>query len=65
MNHRSTLHDIELDVGIFSTTACKALEEDFTMSIRQCREITLKNLNRFYAWLLALGQIPRLLRYWL
>jgi hypothetical protein len=25
----------------------------------------LKNINRFYAWLLVVGQIPRLLRYWL
>lgn len=65
MNHRSFLHDIELDVELLSAPSRRAIEEDFTGSLAQCREITLKNISRFYAWLLALGQIPRLLRYWL
>lgn len=65
MNHRSQLHDIELDVQIFSEEAIKQVAEDFIVSIGSCRQITLKNINRFYAWLLVIGQIPRLLRYWL
>lgn len=65
MNHRSMLHDIELDVGIFTADACAALEHDFIAGMQQSRAITLENLGHFYAWLLAFGQIPRLLRYWL
>jgi cardiolipin synthase len=65
MNHRSQLHDIELDVQIFSDEAIKSISDDFTNSVGGARQITLKNINRFYAWLLVVGQIPRLLRYWL
>lgn len=65
MNHRSTLHDIELDIELFAKLSREQMENDFAASIQKCREITLDNLNRFYAWLLAFGQIPRLLRYWL
>jgi cardiolipin synthase len=65
MNHRSALHDIELDIELFTAESRNVLEGDFIASLQQCREITLANLSRFYAWLLAFGQIPRLLRYWL
>ncbi len=65
MNHRSTLHDVELDIEIFSLEARQIIEQDMNDTVQLCREITLENLSRFYAWLLAFGQIPRLLRYWL
>jgi cardiolipin synthase A/B len=65
MNHRSTLHDVELDIELFSQESRYLMENDFVFNIGKCREITLENLSRFYAWLLAFGQIPRLLRYWL
>lgn len=65
MNHRSMLHDVELDVQIFSQDAKKQIADDFLASMGSCRQITLKNISRFYAWLLVIGQIPRLLRYWL
>jgi cardiolipin synthase len=65
MNHRSMLHDVELDVQIFSAQAKQQIADDFLAGVSACRRITLKNINRFYAWLLVIGQIPRLLRYWL
>lgn len=65
MNHRSVLHDIELDIELFTPQAQQVVEQDFVASLQQCREITLKNPRRFYVWLLAFGQIPRLLRYWM
>jgi cardiolipin synthase len=65
MNHRSLLHDVELDIQLFSLQAKKDIADDFISSIENCRTITLENISRFYAWLLAFGQIPRLLRYWL
>ena len=65
MNHRSALHDVELDIEIFSKESIKHIEGDFSSSKKKCRDITLENISSFYAWLLAFGQIPRLLRYWL
>ncbi|HSC76063.1 MAG TPA: phospholipase D-like domain-containing protein [Pseudomonadales bacterium] len=65
MNHRSLLHDVELDIQLFSPQVKTDIADDFMASMENCRTITLENINRFYAWLLALGQIPRLLRYWL
>lgn len=65
MNHRSSLHDIEIDIPLFAPASLQALDSDFRQSLQHCREITLDNLGRFYAGLLAFGQIPRLLRYWL
>jgi cardiolipin synthase len=65
MNHRSALHDIEMDIELFSQESIVIMEKDFSDSVKKCRNITLENIGRFYAWLLAFGQIPRLLRYWL
>ena len=65
MNHRSTLHDVELDIELFSEESRLIMEKSFLHDLVGCREITLENLSRFYAWLLAFGRIPRFLRYWL
>jgi cardiolipin synthase len=65
MNHRSALHDVEMDIELFSIESIELMERDFIGSVKKCREITLENIGRFYAWLLAFGQIPRMLRYWL
>jgi cardiolipin synthase len=65
MNHRSILHDVELDIELYDPRTSKQIEQDILASMLQSREITLGNINRFYAWLLAFGHIPRLLRYWL
>ncbi|MEZ5538635.1 MAG: phosphatidylserine/phosphatidylglycerophosphate/cardiolipin synthase family protein [Pseudomonadales bacterium] len=65
MNHRSMLHDIELDIPLYSTQSRNDIEKDCLFLVENSREITIKNINKFYAWLLVFGQIPRLLRYWL
>ncbi|HQQ62188.1 MAG TPA: phospholipase D-like domain-containing protein [Pseudomonadales bacterium] len=65
MNHRSALHDVELDIELFSQESVDIMVNDFQGSLQKCRNITLKNISRFYMWLLILGRIPRLLRYWL
>lgn len=65
LNHRSMLHDIELDIPLYAQYSQIAMEKEFCYLLANSREITQKNINRFYAWLLVLGQIPRLLRYWL
>lgn len=65
MNHRSVLHDVELDVQVFSPPVLRAIEQDFSDSYRQNPEVTLEHINRFSVWLLVFGHIPRLLRYWM
>lgn len=65
MNHRSILHDTELDISLFCASSRTQVIQDFSQSLIQCREITLKDMGRFRTWLLLIGQIPRLLRYWL
>lgn len=65
MNHRSILHDVELDIQLFSDISHRDAKTDFVNSLQSCREITVENLSKFYTWLLVLGQIPRWLRYWL
>ena len=65
MNHRSALHDVELDVELFSVASRDSVVNAFQSSLAKCRDITLSNISRFYMWLLLLGHIPRLLRYWL
>ena len=65
MNHRSVLHDVELDVEVFSPAVLQAVEEDFIQNFQQNAEVTVERVNRLSMWLLMLGHIPRLLRYWL
>ncbi len=65
MNHRSVLHDVELDVEVFSPAVLQAVEEDFIQNFQQNTEVTVERVNRLSMWLLMLGHIPRLLRYWL
>jgi cardiolipin synthase len=65
MNHRSVLHDVELDVEVFSPAVLQAMEADFDSCFASSKEMTLKNVNRFSLWFVIRGHIPRLLRYWL
>ena len=64
LNHRSLLHDLELDVlldketTIADLTAC--MEQDRSQSVR----ITLEDLPRYQLSIL-MGWLPRLSRYWL
>jgi cardiolipin synthase len=65
MNHRSLLHDIELDIELFKPSSIESIENHFQEMVQNSKEITAENISKRYARLVMLGQIPRLLRYWL
>ena len=65
MNHRSLLHDVELDIELFSTEVIDAARQDFQQQCETALALSLRGRNRLSVWLLAMGYIPRLLRYWM
>jgi cardiolipin synthase len=65
MNHRSMLHDVELDVEVFKPDVLAAVDADFREQFARCETLSLAGRNRLSAWVLALGMIPRILRYWM
>lgn len=65
MNHRSSLHDIELDIDLFSPAAHRDVEAEFLRNINDSRELTANNLPYIYGRWRFIGLLPRLLRYFL
>lgn len=65
MNYRSLLHDVELDIEVFSPTVITAITDDFRQQFAGSPALSLAGRNRLSVWVLALGYIPRLLRYWM
>ena len=64
LNHRSLLHDLELDVVLTTPKAVRDLENQFVEDMNISKKITPKHLQR-RAWYFSIAWIPRLLRYWL
>lgn len=63
-NHRSYLHDLELDIVLQSDHSKELLESFFLKDLEHSTEITLEDIG-FGKRLIWLGWIPRLLRYWM
>ncbi len=63
-NHRSFLHDLELDIALTTKAARQALESRFKADTKEATQITHKQLVS-RTWSIYLGWIPRLVRYWL
>jgi cardiolipin synthase len=63
-NHRSLLHDLELDVLIHQQTSIQELETQLLQDMQLSRAVTIEELPR-YRKLLLLSWIPRLIRYWM
>ncbi len=63
-NHRSYLHDLELDIVLHSPQAKRELESYFMRDVTEAKEVKLKELGG-HRHRVLLGWIPRLLRYWL
>lgn len=63
-NHRSFLHDLELDIVLHTDGSKQQLEACFLHDLNQATEVRLEDIGfrRRLAWL---GWIPRLLRYWM
>ncbi len=63
-NHRSFLHDLELDLVLNTAHAKSTLEASFLTDMDASQEISYQTLNWFKR-LSVIGWLPRLLRYWL
>ncbi len=62
-NHRSFIHDLELDVFVTQTEAQQDLEQIFKQDLSQAKPITLPAPSRALGARL-LGWLAKLLRYW-
>ncbi|BFM16072.1 phospholipase D-like domain-containing protein [Maricurvus nonylphenolicus] len=62
-NHRSYLHDQELDIILSKAQSITALEQQFYRDQLASQEV-LFNANKGWRWKI-LGHLPRLLRYWM
>jgi len=63
-NHRSFLHDLELDVTLRSKKSQTTLEKQFIADCNKATKITRKQLEKL-GWAAYIAWLPRLLRYWL
>lgn len=43
LNHRSLLHDLEVDAVLTDAESCRSLREQFELDLSNCRQITLEN----------------------
>jgi cardiolipin synthase len=46
LNHRSLLHDLEVDAVLTNAESCRSLREQFERDLLSCRRITLENWNQ-------------------
>lgn len=65
LNHRSLLHDLEIDVVITSTKAKKTLEQQFLMDLTQSREIHWIEWNKRSFWRKIIGRLILYIKYWI
>lgn len=66
LNHRSLLHDLEVDVSVFTSDAKKILEQAFLKDLTQSRELKLNNWKSSRPFLQRfLGQLVLYLKYWI
>lgn len=65
MNHRSLIHDLELEMVITETSALQELETQWDQDLRQSRSLTIAELSATPWWRKILGKTLYLFRYWL
>ncbi len=63
-NHRSFLHDLELDIGLSKANSKQLMETWFLQDQDQSRRVTFQH-RHISGWGNMLGWFSRLLRYWL
>jgi cardiolipin synthase A/B len=64
LNHRSFLHDLELDVILTQPSTVNHMQEQFITDMSLSKRVTTQHLKS-RAWYLSIAWVPRLLRYWL
>ena len=65
LNHRSLMHDLEVDINITTPEAKKDLELQFLEDLKNSKEITLKEWNKRPLWQRAMGRLALYLKYWI
>jgi cardiolipin synthase len=65
LNHRSLIHDLEVDVVLTAERARMSVDTQFLLDQEQCEEMTVERLERT-SWLgRTLGRALLLFRYWM
>lgn len=64
LNHRSLLHDLEIDINIRTEESKQSLEKQFLLDLQQSQEITLKSWRKPPFYQRFFGGILLYLKYW-
>ncbi len=64
LNHRSFLSDLEVDVVVTHRSNLELMRAQFSLDLRDSKEIRVENLNRLPFWQLLLGKIFYFFRGW-
>ena len=65
LNHRSLLHDLEVDVNIHSPASKKILENQFLADLSQSKEIDLQSWNKRLWFQKAIGRLLLYVKFWI
>ena len=66
LNHRSLLHDLEVDVNIHNNTAKKQIKQLFLNDLTHSKELSLMDWHRHRPWRQRLmGRLVLYLKYWI
>jgi len=65
LNHRSLLHDLEVDINIRSAHSKKTLEQQFLADLQQSKEITLATWQKPPFYQRFFGGVLLYLKYWI
>lgn len=65
LNHRSLLHDLEVDVNIHQTSAKEALEKQFLLDLENAKEIYLNDWHKRPLHQRIIGRLLLYVKYWI
>ena len=64
LNHRSFMHDLEVDLVVQNEDNKKAVEDHFVSSITEQKTITLEGLKQRPLWDRVLSRLFFMFKYW-
>ena len=65
LNHRSIMHDLEIETSITEPTLIQAIVSQWNTDINNCREVSLNDLNNQSFIRNFVGRIIYMFRYWI
>src|SRR5262249_42941598 len=65
LNHRSLLHDLEIDIVVQSVAAQQQLEQQFYVDLNNCREVDWHSWQQRGRWKRFFGRLALYLKYWI